>query len=248
MKSLFFFHLFIFGAVIIPIKSVYSADCTYNSSKPSSTSVTQDKKAITKFCNSDWVGKTWHNYGFVKKYWTNGYGWEDACNPKYLLSRTFAAIWALENAHTPKAKNTKDLSGPIVQWAPALTRDMFDDDGDLRAKCDGIAFQDPEGYFEVGLDFGYKYDLVSRAGILFHESVHKALDMDHDCEDRTKDSSWNLNGAWTYTIGYLVNYYFKANDYTNSTMRDFAADEAEWHIKGSFCDPKSVPSSFKNFR
>lgn len=127
----------------------------------------------------------WNTFGFDADEWRNS-GFSNYCDWTQPLARSLIAFDILNNSYTPAATSWDDGSGPRVRSAFGYAARGYNDLDDLRAGCvDGgkyaLTHTDIlDDYIKLYIPF-FTNDLVSRAGILFHESVHYRADIDHDC-------------------------------------------------------------------
>jgi hypothetical protein len=194
----------------------------------------------------DWA---WKSHGFKKKYWDQGFGFEDPSNTDLALARTFNAIWLLNYSYSPKDESHKGDDIDIIRWAGRYVYEHVDE---LQAKCgkeDGPgATAKHSGWnifdkrVELYLNFFYGPSVVVRAGLLLHEArhmggkSHNAKFPKGSCFGEGKkgaDSDWGYYGAWTYEVLYLWSFSLYAVN-TTQAMRDLAKQEANSVLDNAF--------------
>ena len=69
------------------------ADCTYT---VPDLAVSGDEHYGQWICDQAYIDFFWHSYGFTNKYWQGGWGFDDCCNIRKPLARTFNAMYLLD--------------------------------------------------------------------------------------------------------------------------------------------------------
>jgi hypothetical protein len=201
------------------------------------------------WCSQDWIDFYWDAYDFDKGDWDNGFGWEAACDLRRPLARTFQAVELVNYAGPNDATSTDDFSGDFLHWAGNYTIREYDEldgrcgsDPKLRAYTTWGTIDDTTEFY---IPFFYKENVVQRAGTLVHESRHSGWcghngnDGSNVCPAKSKSCDEKLNdgcsgfgspsgkGADGFQVMWLWWYAFEADaQHSNSTMKDFARDEA----------------------
>lgn len=200
------------------------------------------------WCTEAWIDFFWDAYDFDKGDWDQGFGWDDACNRRLPLARTFQAIQILNYASPNEPTTTGDFNGNILRWGGNYTIREFDEldarcgDGTARASTAWGGFDD---YTELYLPFFYNENSVERAGTLMHEARHadwcghngndgsnKCPAKSDSCDEKYLDgcggfASPSGRGADGYQVLWLWWYAFEADSqHSSSTMKAWARDEA----------------------
>ena len=200
------------------------------------------------WCTQPWVDFYWDAYDFDQGDWDNGFGWEDACNRRLPLARTFQAIQILNYASPNEPTTTGDFNGNILRWGGNYTIREFDEldarcgDGTKRAYTTWGGFDD---YTELYLPFFYNENSVERAGTLVHEARHadwcghngndgsnKCPARSNSCDEKYLDGCSGIGspsgrGADGYQVLWLWWYAFEADSqHSSGTMKAWARDEA----------------------
>jgi hypothetical protein len=200
------------------------------------------------WCTQPWIDFYWDAYDFDKGDWDHGFGWEDACNRRLPLARTFQAIQILNYASPNEPTTTGDFNGNILRWGGNYTIREFDEldarcgDGTARAYTTWGGFDD---YTELYLPFFYNENSVERAGTLMHEARHadwcghngndgsnKCPAKSDSCDEKYLDgcggfASPSGRGADGYQVLWLWWYAFEADSqHSSGTMKAWARDEA----------------------
>jgi hypothetical protein len=200
------------------------------------------------WCTQPWIDFYWDAYDFDKGDWDQGFGWEDACNRRLPLARTFQAIQILNYASPNEPTTTGDFNGNILRWGGNYTIREFDEldarcgDGTARARTHWGGFDD---YTELFLPFFYNENSVERAATLVHEARHadwcghngndgsnKCPAGNDSCDEKYLDgcggfASPSGRGADGYQVLWLWWYAFEADaQHSSSTMKAWARDEA----------------------
>jgi hypothetical protein len=209
---------------------------------------TEQAVMINFWCTQAWTDFYWDAYDFDKGDWDNGFGWEADCDLRRPLARTFQAIELVNYAAPVDATTTDDFSGDFLHWAGNYTIREFDEldgrcsNGTLRAYTTWGTIDDTT---ELYTRFFYSENVVQRAGTLVHESRHGAWCghngndgsnvcplMSKSCDESFNDGcsgafSPSGKGADAFQVMWLWWYAFEADpQHSNSTMKDFARDEA----------------------
>jgi hypothetical protein len=169
------------------------------------------------------------------------------------VGRVLIGLYVLQNAYWPQASNDQDLSGPIVKWAWPESYQQYYGASELDMNCTDL---NSFAYFYHGIYvngtwyFGdhfveesgawYNESPIERASTLFHEAIHRT-GREHDCGNF--DSSWEYGGAYMYQTSWLMDYFEESNNFTNNTLKLWAAEQANARLyDGVFCTqpPASV--------
>lgn len=111
------------------------ADCTY---RVPDLQTSGDALYGSRICNQPFVDFVWYGHGFNKKYWEDGWGYNDPCNTRKPLARTFNALWLLN--YSADHYRDEAWTSNILHWGPRYVREQFKWLDDLRAQCgDGSA-------------------------------------------------------------------------------------------------------------
>jgi hypothetical protein len=163
------------------------------------------------------------------------------------IGRVLDGLFVLENSYSPMATSDNDLSGPIVRWAFPMSYQQYYDDGNFDLECSDLntfaqfiyqgVYVDGQWrgptYFKEGSGAWYNESPIERASTLFHEAIHHT-GREHDCG--SSDSSWQYNGAYYYQTCWLMDYFEEANNFTNATLKLWAAEQANARMyDGVFC-------------
>jgi hypothetical protein len=192
-----------------------------------------------RICSQPFVDWAWTAHKFNKKYWQNGFGWDDCCNTDLPLARTFAAIWLLN--YSAEDYWNEDWENNALHWACRYVREQINE---LWAKCgDGTYIAYTFGdRIELYLDYFYKKDLPGRAETLIHELRHRG-GKSHNAKfpkgsvfgegKDGADSDWEYEGAWMYGALYLWWFYADGRR-TTTAMRDAAKQRGNLVIDNAF--------------
>jgi hypothetical protein len=228
---------------------------------PSSTGVFSSSLYSTSSLTP--FGQAWIPY-FVPSFGFNGPALDSYPNVQTAdtpIGRILIGLYVLQNAYLPQAANDRDLSGPIVKWAWAESYQQYYDENNILMKCTSlttfaswywVAIGDNDTWigatnFNEDLGAWFNESPIERASTLFHESIHRSGRL-HDCGQ--KDSTWAYSGAYAYQTSWLMDYFTESNNFTNSTWRLWAAEQANVRIQplssgGSFCT--TPPASVRNW-
>jgi hypothetical protein len=105
------------------------ADCTYT--VPDLTT-SGDALYGPRICNQPFIDWAWKTYNFDGDWWGDGWGYDDCCNNRKPLCRTFAAIWAL--TYSSEHVWTADHGSNMLEWAGRWVAEEMSN-YDLRARC-----------------------------------------------------------------------------------------------------------------
>ena len=235
------------------INNTWAASCKYNEWKIKGNQRAAEKYLSNKSCNKG-INYYWKKFGFPKKYWDEGFGFHDACNWKKPLSRMFNALFVLQYAYYPRAKNWDDLSGPSVKWAyPYVARGLNRLDDTLAgcykssSKKNVIATTQRHWYqdewIKFWLPFFYTRNMVERAATIFHEVRHWRGNLSHNC-GKSKDKHYPSKQPYALQVDYLITYYWHANRYTSKVHKAFAKELGKSYLGSKFC--KSVAKWAEN--
>ena len=217
------------------------ATCTYTVPNKNTSG---DNLYGARICWQPFIDWAWKAHGFRKKYWDDGFGYEDACNTNKALARTFSAIWLLN--YSAADYWNEQWSNDILHWGRRYVRQKIDD---LRSKCgDGSAYAKSfSGLFvddrvELYLVFFYSLNVPGRAATLLHEARHQG-GKSHNAKFPSwsaygpgksgADSTWSYNGAWKYDALYLW-WFYAAGARTTSALRQSAKQRAQFIIDNAF--------------
>ncbi len=163
------------------------------------------------------------------------------------LGRVLIGLFVLQNSYSPMATTDDDLSGPIVRWAFPLSYQQYYSNSDLDLECSDLNTFAKFNYTAVYVNGGwlgptyfqefsgawYNESPIERASTIFHEAIHHT-GREHDCG--SSDSSWQYHGAYYYQTCWLMDYFEEANNFTNSTLKLWAAEQANARMyDGVFC-------------
>lgn len=219
------------------------ATCTF---RVPDKSASGDNLYGAHICWQPYITYFWNAYGFAgnKNYWDDGFGWEEPCDTRKPLARTFNACWLL--TYSALNYQDEDWSGPILNWGRRYVRTNIED---LRSKCgDGSAIATSySGFFaddrvELYLGFFYSQAVPDRAATLLHEARHQG-GKPHNADfpagsvygagNAGADSDWGYQGAWMYGALYL--WWFSAEGArTTSAMRQRARATGNLIIDNAF--------------
>lgn len=205
--------------------------------------VSGDNLYAPRICWQPFVDWAWTTHGFNKPYWTNGWGYYDACNADLPLARTFNALWLLN--YSADDYNNEDWSNNILHWGRRYVREQVHSYHDLRAMCgDGtaIARTFSGDHVELYLGFFYQKDVPGRAETFVHESRHIG-GKPHNANfpagsvfgagKSGADSTWDYHGAWMYGALYLWWFYADGRR-TTSALRQAAKQRGNLVIDNAF--------------
>lgn len=201
--------------------------------------------------SGDFVSRYWDTFGFRKKYWDDGFGYEDVCNSQKPLGRTLSALYLLQYSFSPAATSLSDWSGSAVRWGYPYSATIYQDLNDLRARCgNGRDFAEAfigrgDNRIELYLESFYELSALERAGNILHEAHHMGVQRVHSC-GRGADRNWSDWLPFASETYYYISYYRNANAHTNSAWKEYAADKADAMISGRFCN--QPPAWVQNFR
>jgi hypothetical protein len=105
------------------------ADCTYT---VDDLVASGDSLYGPRVCNQPFIDWAWKTYNFDKDWWGDGWGYDDCCNIRKPLCRTFAAIWAL--TYSSERVWTSDHGENMLEWAGRWVAEQMSN-YDLRARC-----------------------------------------------------------------------------------------------------------------
>lgn len=111
------------------------ADCTYT---VPDLQTSGDSLYGSRICWQPFVDFVWYGHGFNKKYWENGWGYDDPCNIRKPLARVFNAMWLLN--YSAEDYTNEDWNSNILHWGPRYVREQFKQYDDLRAQCGDGSF------------------------------------------------------------------------------------------------------------
>jgi hypothetical protein len=240
------------GAFLYFAPSLAAETCYYEPYYLSSNLRSVDQYFASRICTQPIVDKYWNTFGFKKKYWDDGFGYEDVCNWQKPLGRIMAALYLLENSYSPKATSLSDWSGPGVRWAYPYSGTVYKMLDDLRGKCynnDWWAYTSWGPFTDDRIEYYwpliYHVNTFQRAAIVLHEGHHYGIKENHSCNDY-KDTNWEDWRPYASETYYLISYYWSANRHTSSVWKSYAADRADARIASKFCNPP--PAWVQNFR
>jgi hypothetical protein len=111
------------------------ADCTY---RVDDLTTTGDSLYGPRICNQPFVDYAWIAHGFNYDHWQDGWGWDDCCNVRKPLARTFNAFWLL--AYSAENWEDEAWTSSMLHWGQRYVREQLKRYDDLRAACgDGSA-------------------------------------------------------------------------------------------------------------
>jgi hypothetical protein len=192
-----------------------------------------DDGQIADFCNDFGIRSSGWNSWRTGDVW----GWSDPGNPNLPLGRTFNALWVF--------RNSEPGNDPLnfLTWGYGYAADAI---SSTYPSCVSSAFAETDGFFLTGKDvtvynaFWWQESMVERAGTLFHEGRHAAAGKSHNCNPRSAgsdsscDSDWAYDGATTYQVEWLNDYYLSAVN-TTPALQEKARDDGNARILGRFC-------------
>ncbi len=203
---------------------------------------------VGNWCSQNWVDYFWDAYDFDRGDWDNGLGFDNACDRRRPLGRTFNAIYVLNYADGPGSKSRNDYSGSILHWGGNYSMREIDE---LDASCQTNARATTQWGFLIDNDtrlkrpFFYSENVVERAATILHEARHadwcghNGNDGSNRCPSRSDscDESFTNGcggvgsptgrGAVGYQAVWLWWFAFSADNITGTlTRRQFARDEA----------------------
>jgi hypothetical protein len=179
----------------------------------------------------------WNTYGFRgnRKYWDNGFGWDDCCNAGLPLARAFNACYLLTYSSENYQNDSWNAPQGILQWGRRYVRNNIEDlrpmcgAGPKRVASFGRWFEDNR--VELYLPFFYDLDVPGRVAALIHEARHMAAGRPHNAG--RMDSDWEYEGAWMFEACYLW-WFSSAGARTTSAMRERARQRGNWIIDSCF--------------
>jgi hypothetical protein len=200
-----------------------------------------DNALIGYACEQGFINEAWDWFDFKKDYWDDGFGYDQACDIARPLARTFNAIYLMKAA-----------TWGWYDWSSDKIDDMrarcwYDHSGDdiLGATWSG-AFVDDRTEFYITFFYqnssGSLYDAVKRASTIVHEARHYDVGHIGDSEcprGGSCDTSWGSDGANTFQVKFLRDFYCTDLDLITPTMRRYAADRANAILSGGY---KNTPS------
>lgn len=226
--------------------------CYYEAYYLSSALRAMDQYFVSRICVQSIVDRYWNTYGFQKKYWDDGFGYDDVCSWQQPLGRTMGALYLLENSYTPKASSLSDWSGPGVKWAYPYSGTVYNGLDDLRQMCfnnDWWAYTRWGLFVDDRIEYywplTYRVHTIQRGAVVLHEGHHYGIKKDHSCSS-TQDSNWSDWRPYASETYYLISYYWSANQHTSTAWKGYAADRADARIAGKFCN--TPPDWVVNFR
>ncbi len=117
------------------------ADCTYT---VPDLALSGDEHYGRWICDQVYIDFFWDSYGFTHKYWQDGWGFDDCCNIRKPLARTFTAMYLLD--YSADDWQNEDWNSDILHWGARYAREQFSSYNDLRADCgDGSAIATTTG-------------------------------------------------------------------------------------------------------
>jgi hypothetical protein len=212
------------------------------------TAATEDRRFP---CTGEWINFFWDAYSMDEFDWDNGQGFDNACETRRPLGRTFNAIEMLCYAMPSDPTSTNDFSGNILHWGGNFSMREFDE---LDGECFGDSGQraytlwgSVDDYTELYVPFYYDENVVERAATLLHESRHadwcdhSGNDGSNPCPAHSESCDERFDGgdacdgvgsptgmgATGFQALWLWWYLVEADSgHINTTMRFWAKDEA----------------------
>lgn len=163
----------------------------------------------------------WSDFGFYKRWWDDGFGYHDPCNPKLPLARTMNAIRMIQVADHYGARLDNNPNRSYYRWMSngALGTNKIKR---LRAKCKSTAwpaalagtwFATRTIYLYLkGFYYGGRLSM-DRASTLVHERGHlvgKTHNGDRNsarCNGFRCDKNWEHQGPYFYQLSFLIDVY-----------------------------------------
>lgn len=191
------------------------------------------------WCPGQKYSKLWDDFKMEREFWDDSAGYNEPCNLKFPLGRTFNALWVLLISAPDD-----DLTGGILRWGYDYAARVTNH---LRLEClseDSSVFAHydrAEGILYVSWKWIYILDIVQRAGTVMHEAGHYAKShVAGDCPRAPScDPNWEYRGANTYEAKWYWTYYKKAVRST-SALKDMAKHLAQDMIDNGFNDPPDI--------
>lgn len=184
---------------------------------------TQDTQLrVDGWCDSsvsvDGRTKYWDDFGFYKRWWDDGFGFDDPCNPKRPLARVMNSIDLISRG---SGYNVKLGSTSFYTWLTKGFTPFSDPIKRLRFKCEHRSIPTASGYAYYPVRTIYLYmqgvydssTVVRRASSLVHERGHLAGKWHNgDCVDDVGDTlrcdeSWEYKGPYRYQVLYMKKHY-----------------------------------------
>jgi hypothetical protein len=189
--------------------------------------------------NQEFINWAWPAYKFNKKYWANGFGWDDVGNTDLPLARILNSVWLLN--YSAEDYMNEDYNSDALHWACRYVREQMNE---LWAKCgDGTAIATTfSDRMELYLGCFYKKDVSGRAETLVHEARHRG-GKPHNAKfpkgstfgagKDGADSNWDYEGAWMFGALYLW-WFYAAGKRSTTALRTAAKQRTNLVIDNAF--------------
>lgn len=230
------------SAVLLHANIAMAMTCSFPWQSAVDLDVSQDSLLTPLMCNTDFVYAAASHFNFNNSYWDDGFGWNDACNNQLPMARTLNSIY-LMSATTPW----------WYEWTAGKTADLrskcYSDDNSANTHIMATNYSGAWREFwgtdriELYIPFFFRSDwnAVRKASTLVHEARH--YDEGHDVGDSSCtngiscDNSWNTNGANTFEVNFLADFFCSEVDLVTPTMREYALDRADYMLTNMFANP-----------
>jgi len=192
----------------------------------------------------------WGRFGFEKKYWDDGWGYYDACNPDSVLNRTLKALELLKISQNRRYSGRAALNyayGASSHYINHLRVGCaYDKENRVLGVHHKASFwqrlRGKKGSGNITLFQNlFAGTSVDVAGVIVHEAFHKHKfhNAGKKCSRKAScDSKWNYGGANTHHVLYHW-WYGVASRNSTKFMRQIALDRARSnHDRGFKRNPK----------
>lgn len=177
------------------------------------------------WCEQSYLNNTVDIYGMPKKWWDDGFGWNDACNTDKPFARFMTADTALFASHPDpiySSSTSIDYDESMLKWGGTYCVRRYDN---LRAQCRNddrfaaVTYAHTRCYLNItpnrnqdeGFFFGQ--DVPARAATLMHEAYHHKRANTNHVENGSQDQSFD-SGAYRYTV--LWHWWYAAESVNSS--------------------------------
>lgn len=207
-------------------EDVIDADINYIVSDHGLAETHDDRYVTDSWCHSSRQvvrDRYWNDFGFYKRWWNDGFGYNEPCNSKLPLARAMNAIRMIEVANAFGVKLANDSSKSYYSWMSnsSIGTNKIKR---LRAKCNSTAWPGAISGAWFATRTVYMYlkgfyfearNSVIRASTLIHERAHLA-GKNHNgdensarCDGARCDKSWEYQGPFFYQVSFLHDFYIK---------------------------------------
>ena len=216
--------LFFFASTMSTGMSAYAADCDIIEIPDHELEITGDTDQRTDgWCHSsvsaNKLDMFWEDLGFYERWWDDGFGFNDKCNPRLGLARLMNSIDLIY-----RSPSYGVMKAPATSYYEWITAGYYGQKKvrRIRAKCDSSVWpgSNSSAYFATRTIYFYwnglfNNQVATRAGSLVHERGH-LVGKQHDgnCTNSAGieikcDSEWYHKGPYYYHVRFLRDYHDK---------------------------------------